>query len=342
VKPLIVGIDPGSTSAVAAVDLEGNIELLESGKNFPPREIIQRIVKVGKPVIVASDKAKTPSKVEKIASSVGAEIYEPENDLSSERKKELGKGANSHELDAVASAVNAQKQLQRDIRKINKYNNKTEIPKEKIAKRIFKDQPIQKNNKKEEKEDKEQQKTGQKEEKGRGKEDLEKKRLRRRVENLEDQVHELKSRLGEKESENQNLKDRIEELKEEDREDIIERREVKKREAIIGEKNDEIQKLEEKVKNHEIREKQYRKAISKIFEKGYRPVRLVDEDLEVVPDEAVTKNSEVFDKLEKRGSEIHMIEDVEGIELREFIVVDELPDKEDFESVIKDYREERR
>jgi len=89
-KPLIVGVDPGSTSAVAAVDLECEIELLESGKNFPPREIIQRIIKVGKPVVLASDKGKTPSKVSKISSSLGAKLFEPEEDLSQKKEERTG------------------------------------------------------------------------------------------------------------------------------------------------------------------------------------------------------------------------------------------------------------
>jgi predicted RNase H-like nuclease (RuvC/YqgF family) len=336
-KPLIVGVDPGSTSAVAAVDLDGEIELLESGKNFPPREIIQRIIKVGKPVVVAADKGKTPSKVEKIASSVGAKLFEPEEDLSSERKRDLGKGANSHELDAVASAVYARKQLQRDIRKIEKYDDELDQSREVIAEKIFNDEPIRGEKEEESEEDPVEEAESSEDPEV----DPEKKRLEKKVGNLEEQVQKLRSELGEKNSTIDSMEEKIQELKEEEREEVVENREVKKREAIIRDKNDEIEKLEEELEKFRIREMQYRKALEKIFEEEHSPVPLVDEHVERVPEEAVTSDSEVLEKLEKRGAEIHHVEDVEGVELNDFVVVDELPDKTDFESVIKEYRRKR-
>ena len=336
-KPLIVGVDPGSTSAVAAVDLDGEIELLESGKNFPPRDIIQRVIKVGKPVVVASDKGKTPSKVEKIANSVGARIFEPKEDLSSDRKKELGKGANSHELDAVASAVNARRQLQRDIRKIRKYNAELDKPLDEIAVKIFKDEPVRAQ------EDK---KTGSKENKVRearedSEEDIEKQRLEKKVENLEEHVQSLKSELGEKNRRINALERKIEEMNEEDREEILENREIKKREATIRDKNRKIEDLESKILDAAVREQQYRKALRRIFEEDHDIVPLVGDDVERVPEKAITGDYDVLEKLQKRGSEIHHIEDVEGVELRDFVVVDELPDNTNFESIINEYRDKR-
>lgn len=336
-KPLIVGIDPGSTSAVAAVDLDGEIQLLESGKNFPPRDIIQRVIKVGKPVVVASDKGKTPSKVDKIASSLGARLFEPASDLSSGRKKELGKGANSHELDAVASAVNAQKKLQRDIKKIRKYDKLLDKPVDDIAEKIFNELPVEEEKQVEE----EDEATSKDENSDEGDFDREKKRLETKIDNLEGQIQQLRSELGEKEAKIEGLQEKIWEMKEEDRQEVVENREIKKREAIIRDREEEIEDLERKIEDFKIREAQYRKAIRKIFEKDHRPVPLIDEYIETVPEEVVTYDSEVLDKLEKRGAEIHHIEDVEGVELRNFIVVDELPDTEDFESVIEEYRRKR-
>ncbi|MFB6100393.1 MAG: DUF460 domain-containing protein [Candidatus Nanohalobium sp.] len=335
-KPLIVGVDPGSTSAVAAVDLDGEIELLESGKNFPPRDIIQRIIKVGKPVVVASDKGKTPSKVEKIANSVGARLFEPESDLSSERKKELGKGANSHELDAVASAVNARRQLQRDIRKIRKYNEQLDKPVNEIAERILKDEPVRSQEDTEEGDGK--QESVETEDSG---VDAERKRLEKKIDNLEQHVQELKSELGQKNSRIESLEDKIEEINEADREEVLKEREVKKREATIRDKNREIEDLESKILDAAVREQQYRKALRRIFEEDHDIVPLVDDSVERVPEKAVTKDHEVVEKLQKRGAEIHHVEDVEGVELRDFVVVDELPDSTDFESIIKEYQDSR-
>lgn len=125
-EPLIVGIDPGNTSAVAAINLDGELELLESQREFPRSEIIQRIIENGKPVIVASDTGKMPSNVEKVASSLGAKKFTPEEDLERRRKEELGRGENSHEKDAVASAMHAYKNLQREIRKIKEFSRENE------------------------------------------------------------------------------------------------------------------------------------------------------------------------------------------------------------------------
>ncbi len=119
-EPLIVGIDPGNTSAVAAVDFDGELKLLESSREFPPEEIIERLIEVGTPVVVASDREKMPSTVEKIASSLGASKFQPEEDLAADRKKELGGGENSHEQDAAASALYAYNNLRRRIEKIEK------------------------------------------------------------------------------------------------------------------------------------------------------------------------------------------------------------------------------
>ncbi len=109
-KKSIVGIDPGSTSAVAVLDLRGNLRKLDSGRHMGKEEIIKTVADEGKPVLITSDKEKTPSTVEEVATSFGAEIFTPEEDLSISGKKELTRKhnyENTHERDALASAINA-------------------------------------------------------------------------------------------------------------------------------------------------------------------------------------------------------------------------------------------
>ncbi|PSG99411.1 MAG: hypothetical protein BRC29_04815 [Nanohaloarchaea archaeon SW_7_43_1] len=118
-KPLIIGIDPGNTSAVAALNLNGETEFLISRKEFSHHKIIRTIVENGYPLVIAADREEIPSTVDKIASSLGAKKFTPENDLSRKRKDKLGKGDNSHEKDAYASALHAYKSLSKQIRKIN-------------------------------------------------------------------------------------------------------------------------------------------------------------------------------------------------------------------------------
>jgi len=337
-KALIIGIDPGSTSAVAALDLDGKIQLLESGKNFPPSEIIERIVKVGKPVVIASDKGKTPSTVENIRTSLGAKIFEPDQDLDSQRKKELGKGSNSHEKDAVASAVHAYKNLQREIRKIEKYNNRLETERPEIAKRYFSDRPL-----KPEKDEKEENTdiTQENNKASQTEKDREKERLRRKVRNLEDQVKALKSELGEEKQGKKQLRSKYEDLKEGKRDKIVKDQEISKREGIINEKNREIQELEEELKNAEIREKQYKKAISKLKD-GAEIIPIINGRSEEVPERSVTRSDEIKERLRKRGFNIHKIEEIKGIELKDHYIAEEFPDTvENFEEIIEEYKESR-
>lgn len=125
-KPLIIGIDPGNTSAVAAINLEGEKEFLTSRKEFSHDEIIREIVETGCPIVIAADRANMPSTVDKIASSLGARKFTPENNLSKRRKQKLGEGNNSHEKDAHASALHAYKRLSKQIRKINRRSKNKE------------------------------------------------------------------------------------------------------------------------------------------------------------------------------------------------------------------------
>lgn len=136
-KALIVGIDPGNTSAVAALNLDGEIELLESRREFPQEHIIEEIIQIGKPVVIASDREQLPSSVEKIAQSLGSEKFSPEEDLGSQKKKQLGEGDNSHEIDASASAKHAFNMLSRNIRKIHQLAEREQIDREKIARDYF-------------------------------------------------------------------------------------------------------------------------------------------------------------------------------------------------------------
>ncbi len=140
-EPLIVGIDPGNTSAVAAVNLEGELKLLKSERELPPRDIIRILIDEGKPVVVACDTEKMPSTVEKVATSLGATKFIPEEDLDRRRKKELGEGNNSHEKDAVASARHAYKNLHRNIRKIKKLTEESEEDLDTVAETYFSRNP---------------------------------------------------------------------------------------------------------------------------------------------------------------------------------------------------------
>lgn len=107
-KPfLVVGIDIGVTSAVAIFDLKNNLLNIESRREFSTSEIIKHILDFGNPLIIATDKRKTPSSIAKIASSFNCRLFHPDHDLTSEEKDRIVKMyvKNQDERDAMSSAI---------------------------------------------------------------------------------------------------------------------------------------------------------------------------------------------------------------------------------------------
>ena len=74
---LIVGIDPGTTTAFAALDLDGNLLHLQSSRQMTMSDVIEALYKVGKPLVIASDVQEMPFTVEKIRRAFSAIAYTP-------------------------------------------------------------------------------------------------------------------------------------------------------------------------------------------------------------------------------------------------------------------------
>jgi predicted RNase H-like nuclease (RuvC/YqgF family) len=107
---IIVGIDPGTTVGLAMLDLQGTICALYSSKDMSKKDIIERIVEVGTPVIIATDVDTLPQTVEKVSASFEAKLHIPRTSISLREKNEMARGlqvANAHERDALAAAVKA-------------------------------------------------------------------------------------------------------------------------------------------------------------------------------------------------------------------------------------------
>jgi len=120
---IIVGIDPGTTSAVAAINLKGKLLALESRKNFGKNEIIKYISSIGSPTIIATDRELAPSLVMKISSGFNAVLFSPEEDLKHWEKQELTRSfdtKDSHQRDALAAALNAYRRNEEKIKKVEK------------------------------------------------------------------------------------------------------------------------------------------------------------------------------------------------------------------------------
>ena len=125
---LIIGVDPGTTLGYAILNDKGEFLTSGSGKEFSIGELISSIISYGKPFIVACDKNPAPGFVVSLAVKLGAKLSYPPEDLLVEDKRALVKGfdakLNSHEMDALASAVYALQKHERFLEKIEHFIEK--------------------------------------------------------------------------------------------------------------------------------------------------------------------------------------------------------------------------
>ncbi len=123
-KSIIVGIDPGITVGIAAIDLNGRIVALHSQRNMPVGEVFRFVSEIGHPVIVATDVSPAPGFVEKIARSFKANLFVPRESLRIEEKNELLRNLgitveDDHQRDALAAAYKAYLRLKPKLEHID-------------------------------------------------------------------------------------------------------------------------------------------------------------------------------------------------------------------------------
>ncbi len=105
-----MGIDPGTTAAVAILNLEGEPLYIHSGKNLSVEDIISSISLFGSPCIIATDVNPAPQAVDKLSRSFDCKLFVPLSDLSVEEKNTLTRTytfRNFHQRDALAAALKA-------------------------------------------------------------------------------------------------------------------------------------------------------------------------------------------------------------------------------------------
>ena len=107
---VIVGIDPGTTTAAAVVGLDGTVHALYSSRTADAAEVTEWIVEQGRPILVAADVEPMPETVEKFRRSFDAAGWRPTTDLPVDEKLHRTREAsydNDHERDALAAALYA-------------------------------------------------------------------------------------------------------------------------------------------------------------------------------------------------------------------------------------------
>lgn len=119
---LIVGIDPGITTAYAVLNLDGRVLKLKSARDLYLSRLLEEITAVGKVLIVGTDVHYNPGLIEKFAARVGAKILSPKEDMKiglKERMTSFYKPRDDHQRDALAAALQALKRVQPLFEKVN-------------------------------------------------------------------------------------------------------------------------------------------------------------------------------------------------------------------------------
>ncbi len=114
---LIVGVDPGMVTGIAALNVNGELLFLTSKRGIDRSEIIRVILEYGTPIAISSDVNPPPRLVEKLASSLNLILYTPSRSLRVSEKTSLvqifidehkvNPPQDPHQRDALAAAIKA-------------------------------------------------------------------------------------------------------------------------------------------------------------------------------------------------------------------------------------------
>ncbi|ESS12027.1 MAG: hypothetical protein A07HR60_00965 [uncultured archaeon A07HR60] len=254
---VVVGIDPGTTTAVGIASLDGEILDQYSSRTADTAEVTKWIIEQGRPVIIAADVTPMPETVEKIRRSFDAAGWTPPSDLPVDEKLHRTrdhKYDNDHERDAMAAALYAvddhEDQFERITAKVPPVHDRGEV----IARVVAGESSVEavladladdpeETTESEDSEDPEL-----------SAEEQEIRRLRRQVDRLEDHVDDLQTEVDEKASQIDEYEEELSEAKRKERVEARTRRSVsrleRKAERLETERDearDEVSSLERKV-----------------------------------------------------------------------------------------------
>ncbi|MFW5902841.1 MAG: DUF460 domain-containing protein [archaeon] len=278
-KPLIIGIDPGTTTAIAFLDADGDPLETRSSKKYSKKRIIREIREKGSLMILGTDKNPLPSSIQEVASKFKCKVYVPEEDLPREKKSSLTENykqmiSNEHEKDALAAAIQAHKFYRKQLRKIKRRNSGKY---EEVVRREL--LGIKKKSKKRK----------QRETEGKTVKTLEReKRYREEIKNLKEKLKKLRNKLKIEKKEKEEFKKQLDELKVE--------KGIKERENYL---KSNIEKLK-----HE--KKKLKEKIGEIIESidEGEIKTMTEEELEK---EKYTQSRKKFQELKEKGKEAHLV-----------------------------------
>ena len=128
---LIVGVDPGISTGLAVLTIDGYPLLLMSKRWLSRNQILKILSEYGKTLIVATDSNPPPMFAKKLATALNALLYVPKNSLSVNEKRETVarflenlriqtgiKVGDSHQRDALAAALKAYYSIENKLRQV--------------------------------------------------------------------------------------------------------------------------------------------------------------------------------------------------------------------------------
>jgi len=226
---VLVGIDPGTTTAAAVVSLDGEVLDVYSTRTDDTAGVIEWLVERGRPVVVAADVEPMPGTVEKFRRSFDAAGWAPDADLPVDEKLHRTREHaydNDHERDAMAAALFAfdayEDQFERITRKVPPQFDRGEV----IDRVVSGDASVEAVLRELTDDDESEEEESTHEPRELSPEERRIKRLERQVDRLESQVEELEGKLAERDERIAEYEDELSDARREERREARERREV--------------------------------------------------------------------------------------------------------------------
>ena len=226
---VFVGVDPGTTTAVALVALDGRVLDVTSTRTADTADVIEWIIERGRPVVVAADVTPMPATVEKIRASFDAAGWAPDSDLPVDEKQHRTREEgyeDDHQRDAMAAALFAHDAHADQIRRATEETPRELDRGEVVARVVGDDEPLtaviadltETDEPGEERVEHEPRELTDEERRIRD--------LEAQVARLQDHVDELEAELDEKDEQLDEYEEELSEARREERQEARERREL--------------------------------------------------------------------------------------------------------------------
>jgi predicted RNase H-like nuclease (RuvC/YqgF family) len=254
---VIVGIDPGTTTAAAVVDVHGEVLDVFSTRTADTADVIEWIIERGRPIVVAADVEPMPETVEKIRRSFEAAAWVPASDLPIDEKKHRTREEgydDDHQRDALAAALSAfdahEDQFERVAEKVPPQFDLGEV----LARVVAGEESVEAVITDLERDPDEDEETTEHTERELTAEEKKINRLEARVDRLEDHNEDLKDTIARKDDRIEEYEEELSEARREERREARERREItrlerenERLERELDEERERVDELETKL-----------------------------------------------------------------------------------------------